>query len=51
MDFSTIKLNLDENYYEGLAEFNADVHLVFDNCEYYNGTDHEITKMAMAIKK
>ena len=38
MDFHTIKLKLFGREYEDASEFEADVHLVFANCQKFNET-------------
>ena len=50
MDFGTIKKKLTLNAYEGEAEFQGDMNLVFDNCILYNGTDKDLGKIALQMK-
>ncbi|XP_071956765.1 uncharacterized protein [Antedon mediterranea] len=50
MDISTMEQNLDNKKYQTKLEFVDDVHLMFENCETYNGTESEYTEMAQALE-
>ncbi|XP_047134523.1 ras guanine nucleotide exchange factor R isoform X1 [Hydra vulgaris] len=50
MDLNTIAEKIRKKVYQQKSEFENDVHLIFDNCEIYNGTTNSFTKMAMKLK-
>lgn len=50
MDFSTIKIKLQNNAYENHNNFVEDVLLVLDNCILYNGTENAVGKAALDLK-
>lgn len=51
MDLGTIQDKLLHGEYENAEELANDVNLVWQNCETYNGKDHDIVKMAKVLKK
>ena len=51
MDFHTIKKKLAWNQYKNGHEFIADVNLVFDNCDLFNGTESEVGKIGVKIRR
>ena len=46
MDLATIKKKLDQGDYESCEEFEADVHLIFNNCFTFNPVGSDVFLMA-----
>ncbi|WFD39040.1 uncharacterized protein MJAP1_002010 [Malassezia japonica] len=44
------KLNMEQDQYKYVDEFERDVFLVFDNCKRFNGAEHIFTKNAEALR-
>ncbi|KAJ1680356.1 hypothetical protein EV182_000138 [Spiromyces aspiralis] len=51
MDLSTVEKKLKSQQYPNVAQFKADLKLVFDNCYLYNGKDSPIGLMAQNLEK
>lgn len=49
MDFETISKKVTAHKYHSRAEFLADIELIANNCEQYNGSEAEYTKNAKKI--
>lgn len=51
MDFETIKLRLENNYYFAAEQCLYDFNLVFTNCYLYNSHDEEIVMLAQHLER
>jgi len=51
MDLGTVKTKLNDGEYQGKADFEADVRLVFANCYLYNPPDHGVYKAGKRLEK
>ncbi|WVQ80803.1 hypothetical protein IAT38_002909 [Cryptococcus sp. DSM 104549] len=51
MDLSTMEFKLDNNHYESVEDFIADVKLMCSNCRQYNGEKSTYTKQANLLEK
>jgi len=49
MDFGTIKTKIKEQRYGSIAEFVADMELVFYNCKLYNGEHTGVGQMGKQV--
>ncbi|KAL8818120.1 MAG: hypothetical protein Q9223_003181 [Gallowayella weberi] len=49
MDLRTVREKLENGQYENAKEFEADVKLIFHNCNKYNGPDHPIRATAKEL--
>ncbi|RGB34275.1 Bromodomain-containing protein, partial [Rhizophagus diaphanus] len=50
MDLFTINLNLENNQYTSLEDFEKDIHLIFCNCYTYNDVESEIYSSGKALE-
>ncbi|XP_033095578.1 bromodomain-containing protein DDB_G0270170-like [Anneissia japonica] len=50
MDLGTMEEKLDKKQYSSKSEFVDDMHLMFENCETYNGSESEYTEMARTLE-
>lgn len=51
MDFGTIKMKLNNNEYDKLEDFLADMRLTFDNCITYNGEESQVGRMCKNVRE
>ncbi|WVO16140.1 hypothetical protein L204_103809 [Cryptococcus depauperatus] len=51
MDLSTMEYKLENNHYESIEDFVADVKLICANCRQYNGEKSTYTKQANLLEK
>ncbi|KAG2173517.1 hypothetical protein INT44_007108 [Umbelopsis vinacea] len=50
MDISTVEKKLNAGEYNNVAEFEADVRLIFHNCYIFNTPDNEVYQMGQALE-
>lgn len=50
-DLKTLEQNVENDMYECMEDFIADVHLIFDNCRLYNGELSSFGKYADLVEK
>lgn len=51
MDLGTVKNKLNSNVYTKPKDFVRDMDLIFHNCVLYNGTESDVGKTGIAIRK
>ncbi|RWS14694.1 peregrin-like isoform X10 [Dinothrombium tinctorium] len=50
MDFSTMRTKINNNQYTSFTQFEADFHLIIDNCMFYNEKDTVYYKAALRLR-
>ena len=51
MDLGTIQQNMDDEVYQSLSEWTADIRLVWSNAKLFNGIGSEVANMAETLEK